>query len=274
VSVRETGEAAPERLIEGGSMAKSWGPPRKADHQTGSTPTYARAIANALDGVAATIRSGVSTHKLHGEVFLRVDEHDGSIAIDGQTIVLRTIGRDDLRDVIESAWADRAAKAAVTAHQRARARWAKQPAVTFADIRRVVLALPGAVEGPIWGNDPGFLNGTDKKTRFARSGPPEAGRPGNLLPPDDEGTLVILRCEQRPELLASRPDRWFTTPHYGDPAEPGAVITRRRSTAGPPTWLRSPSSSRTRGARSRPLTSSPSSTARPLRGDELLELVE
>ncbi|MHB8662715.1 MAG: WYL domain-containing protein [Acidimicrobiales bacterium] len=233
MSVRETGEAAPVRQIEGGSMAKSWGPPRKADHQTGSNPAYARAIANALEGVTTTTRVDVSTHKVGGDLFLRVDEHDDSVAVDGQTIVLRTIGRDDLRDLIESAWADRVSKAAVTAYRRTRARWAKQPAVTFDDVRKVILALPGAVEGPIWGNDPGFLVGTEKKTRFARFGPPEGGRPGNLLPPDDEGTLVVLRCEQRPELLAARPDRWFTTPHYGDPTEPGAAITRLSEHRGP-----------------------------------------
>jgi hypothetical protein len=163
----------------------------------------------------------------------RVDEHDGSIVVEGQTIVLRTIGRDDLRDLIESAWADRAPKADVTAYRRTRARWAKQPEVTFDDIRKIILALPGAVEGAIWGNDPGFLIGTEKKTRFARFGPPEARRPGNLLPPDDEGTLVILRCEQRAELLAARPDRWFTTAHYGDPTEPGAIITRLSEHRGP-----------------------------------------
>jgi predicted DNA-binding transcriptional regulator YafY len=233
VSVRETGEGAPVRQIEGGSMARSWGPPRKLDHQTGSVPAYARAVANALEGVATTTRAGVSVHKVGREPFLRVDEHDGSVVVDGQTIVLRTIGRDDLRDLIESAWAQSAPKAAVTSHRRTRTRWAKQPAITFDDVRQVILALPGAVEGPIWGHDPGFLIGTDKKTRFARFGPPEAGRPGNLLPPDDEGTLVILRCEQRPELLAMRPERWFTTPHYGDPAEPGAVITRLSEHRGP-----------------------------------------
>ena len=233
VSVRETGEPAPERHIEGASMTNSWGPPRKIDHQTGSNPAYARAVANALGGVATTTRSGVSIHKVGGEAFVRVDEHDESMVVDGQTIVLRTIGRDDLRELIESAWAARAPKAAVSEHRRTRARWAKQPPITFDDIRGVVRALPGAVEGPIWGRDPGFLIGTNKKTRFARFGPPEAGRPGNVLPPDDENTLVILRCEQRPELLAARPDRWFTTPHYGEPTEPGAVITRLSEHRGP-----------------------------------------
>lgn len=233
VSVHETGEIAPVREIEGGSMTKSWGPPRKVDHQTGSNPAYARAVAAALTGVATTNRRGVSTHKIDGDAFLRVDEHDDSVVVDGQTIVLRTIGRDDLRDLIESAWAARAPKTAVSAHRRDHARRAKQPGISFDDIRKVIATLPDAVEGPIWGNDAGFLIGTEKKTRFARFGPPEAGRPGNLLPPDDEGTLVVLRCEQRPELLAARPDRWFTTPHYGDPIEPGAVITRLCEHRGP-----------------------------------------
>jgi len=233
VSVHDNGDAASERQIEGGTMTRSWGAPRKADHQTGSNPAYARAVADALAGATTTTRAGVSTHKLGGETFLQVDEHDESVLLDGRTILLRTIGRDDLRDLIESAWADRAPKAAVTAHRRALARRAKQPTISFDDVRQVIRVLPGAVEGPIWGNDPGFLIGTEKKTRFARFGPPEGSRPGNLLPPDDEGTLVILRCERRPELLAARPDRWFTTAHYGDPTEPGAVITRLVEHRGP-----------------------------------------
>ena len=44
---------------------------------------------------------------------------------------------------------------------------------------------------------------------------------------------MILRCEHRPELLAARADRWFTTAHYGDPSEPGAVITRLSEHRGP-----------------------------------------
>ncbi|HEX5365600.1 MAG TPA: WYL domain-containing protein [Acidimicrobiales bacterium] len=233
VSVRETGEAAPVRHIDGDRLVGGWGPPRGADHQTGSNPAYARAVATALAGATATARSGVSTHRVAGQAFLRVDEHDGSVVVDGHTIVLRTIGRDDLRELVESAWAGRAPKPAVSAHRRARALWAQQPTVTFDDVRKVVAALPGAVEGPIWGADPGFLVGTDKRTRFARFGPPEAGRPGNLLPPDDENTLVILRCERRPELLAARADRWFTTAHYGDPGQPGALITRLSEHRGP-----------------------------------------
>ena len=57
------------------------------------------------------------------------------------------------------------------------------------------------------GQDIGFRVGDEKKTRFARFGPPEGGRVGNLLAPDDEGTLVVLTYEDKPALLASRADR-------------------------------------------------------------------
>src|SRR5207248_8170324 len=59
VSVRETGEAAPVRQIEGGSMAKNSGAPSRVDHQTGSNAGFARAVATTLVGVATTTRSGV-----------------------------------------------------------------------------------------------------------------------------------------------------------------------------------------------------------------------
>jgi hypothetical protein len=97
----------------------------------------------------------------------------------------------------------------------------------------MVLELPGAVEGPIWGKDLGFLIGTEKKTRFARFGPPAGGRIGNLLPPDDENTFLVFYCPQKPELLASSADRFFTTPHYGPPEEPGGVIVRLTEFRGP-----------------------------------------
>jgi hypothetical protein len=90
----------------------------------------------------------------------------------------------------------------------------------------MVSALPGAHEGPIWGQQLGFRATDEKRTRFARFGPPEGDRVGNLLPPDDEDALVIFHCEQKPELLASSPDRFFTTPHYGAADEPGGVILR------------------------------------------------
>jgi len=131
-----------------------------------------------------------------------------------------------VRAQIEDAWAEYAPKRVVTAYRAARTRRARKPAPTQDDIRQVILELPGANEGPIWGKDLGFLIGTEKKTRFARFGPPAGGRVGNLLPPDDVDSVVVFYCPQKPELLASSADRFFTTPHYGSPDEPGGVIVR------------------------------------------------
>src|SRR4051812_36549695 len=228
-SVRNTGETAPSREVEDMSK-RQWGPPRKAEHRTGATPAFARAVAEALPGV----ESKGDRYNAAGEEFLRVDERDDSALVGGeQTIVLRTIGRDDLRAAIESAWAAVAPKRSVTMHRKRRDNWAALPAITEDDIRKIILSLPGANEGPIWGQDIGFRVGDEKKTRFARFGPPEGGRVGTLLPPDDEGTLVVLSYEDKPALLASRPDRWFTTPHYGPPDQPGGVITRLSEHRGP-----------------------------------------
>jgi predicted DNA-binding transcriptional regulator YafY len=232
-----------------------WGAPRKAENRTGATPGFVRAIAGALPGMSATDRRGVTSFAVDGHPVVDVDDEDDSVVIfpategsdgegddegddegDGeteQTLVLRTVGRDELRAAITAAWEAHASPDQVRAHRKERARWEALPAVTADDIREAVLALPGAAEGPIWGQDLGFLIGDVKKTRFARFGPPEGGRVSNLLPPDDQDTLVILVCEQRPELLAAGADRFFTTPHYGGPDEPGGIILRLAEHRGP-----------------------------------------
>jgi predicted DNA-binding transcriptional regulator YafY len=264
VSVRATEETAPEReldtlldwtddavapdaVTEGDTMPtkpatprrrSGWGPPRKADHRTGSSAAFARTIAGRLAGVDASTRRGVTSFAIGGERFLSVDDEDDSAVFRRAPaaehgVVLHEVGRDEVRASIEEAWASYASKRLVTGHRKRQAARVKLPAVTHDDIRRVVLELPGSAEGPIWGKDVGFLIGTEKKTRFARFGPPVGGRVGNLLPPDDEDTLVILRCEQRPELLESSADRFFTTPHYGAPGEPGGVIVRLSEHRGP-----------------------------------------
>jgi predicted DNA-binding transcriptional regulator YafY len=225
------GRDMPTRTRRGGA-------PRKTENRTGANPAFAAAIARRLQGVEEASRRGVTTFAVGGTTFLGVDDDDDAVLVrrptgEDHNLVLRTIGRDELRAAIEEAWAALAPEAAVTAHERAAAKRAELAPITFDDIRRVILELPGAAEGPIWGQDLGFLIGTEKKTRFARFGPPEAGRVGNLLPPDDENTLVILHCEQRPELLAASPDRFFSTPHYGGPGEPGGVIVRLAEHRGP-----------------------------------------
>lgn len=255
VSVRPTDETAPERALdtlldwtddaavpdavaEGGLMPakttsprrRNWGPPRKADHRTGADPDFARAVATALPGATMAAGRGRAHFAVGDARFLTVLDDGETAVVAGpggeRRLSLNRMGRDDVRAAIEEAWRGSASKRHITAHERAQARRDQEPPVTHDDIRRVILDLPGATEGPIWGSAVGFLIGTEKKTRFARFGPPVGGGVGNLLPPDDEDTLVILRCPQRSELLAACPERFFTTPHYGEPGEAGGVITR------------------------------------------------
>ncbi len=207
------------------------GAPRKAEHRTGASAAFARAVAASLPGVEAREDRGDTTFSVGGEAFLSVEDAGDQAIVwsaseDEQRLALLTVGRDDVRARIERAWESYAPKALATAYRRKRARWSKQPAVTCDDIRRVIAALPGANEGPIWGQDLGFRVGDEKRTRFARFGPPEGSKVGNLLPPDDADTLVIFHCETKPALLASCAERFFTTPHYGEPGEPGGIITR------------------------------------------------
>jgi hypothetical protein len=257
--VKPTGEIAPERPLdtfvdwadtfvpetareENGMPPKAAprrsnrGAPRRAEHRTGSSRAFATAIATALPGTTATNRRGTTSFRVEGSTYLTVDDESAVVrdaTDDEHSFLFVAVGRDDLRAAIEDAWASIAPKPAVTSYRRARQRYLRQPALTEDDIRRLVLALPGANEGPIWGQELGFRVGEEKRTRFARFGPPEAGRVGNLLPPDDEHTLVILECEQKPELLASSADRYFATPHYGPVDEPGGIILRLAEHRGP-----------------------------------------
>jgi hypothetical protein len=204
--------------------SRRWGPPRKVEDVTGTSPAFAAAVASALPGATSTTRRARTTYAVGDDVFVAVDDTHAIVGDD--ELGLGRIGRDDLRAAIESAWKAVAPKRTVTAWTRRRAAWEALRPVTHDDVRRVVLSLPGANEGPIWGTDVGFRIGPEKKGRFARFGPPVGGHVGNLLEPDDEDTLVLFVCEQKPDLLASRADRWFTTAHYGPLDEPGGVITR------------------------------------------------
>lgn len=258
VSVRTTPEDAPPRDIDGfldwdeaappdaategerqmpptaaGSQARRTrgGPPRRTDNRTGSSPAFARAIAGSLPSVDATTRRGRTSFATGGSVFLVVRDADESMEIlradgDAKSFLLPRVGRDEVRTAIEDGWSALAPKRTATAYAKRRQRWLDQPAVTHDDIRAFLLSLPGVEEAPIWGNDLGFRVGNEKRNRFAKFGPPEGSGIGNLLPPDDEDTLLIFRCAQRPALLSSRPDLFFTTPHYGDPTEPGGVVVR------------------------------------------------
>lgn len=251
LSVRLLGEVAPPRPldgmidwvtnnvtpgddIEGNTMPTKQasgraGPPRKADHVTGSHTGFAAAIAHSLPGVTEAKARTVTTLAVNDKVFLELgDENQATVRSSDEDyhLVLTKVARDDLRRLIEDAWESHAPKRSVTAYRKARAAWEAKPSVTEADIHRIALALPGANWGPIWGSEPGFRFGDQKKGRFARFGPPEGTRVSNLVPPDDEHALVIFHCDSKPALLASAADRYFTTPHYGPIDEPGTVIVR------------------------------------------------
>lgn len=71
--------------------------------------------------------------------------------------------------------------------------------VTLDDVRRIALSLPETVEKPSYGT-PGFRV---KDRLFARI--------------REEGDVVVLWCADLAEkeaLIASEPDKFFTTPHY------------------------------------------------------------
>jgi len=207
-----------------------WGAPRKAEHRTGASAAFARAVASSLPGVEHVRDRDETSFSIEEQVFLSVEAADTALvwaeSEPEERLSLLEIGRDEARARIEHAWETYAPRDVAVAHRRKRARWKRQPAVTCDDIRHVILALPGANEGPIWGTDLGFRVGDEKRTRFARFGPPDGGRIGNLRAPDDENALVIFHCKTKPELLATRADRFFTTPHYGSPDQPGGIITR------------------------------------------------
>ena len=253
-SITPTGETAPDRDLDplvgwledvvapevvdggGGAMAGSTervrgrpGPPRRADRCTGANPAFACAVAAALPGAEERRAGAGRGFSVGGSRFLMVAGDSVLVrAAEGpeQSFLLPRVGRDELRAHIEDAWAGFASAGQRRTAAARRKRRMALPPVTHEDVRAVVRSLPGATEGPIWGSEVGFLIGSEKRTRFARFGPPEGNRVGNLLPPDDEDTLVIFYCAHKPALLASSPERFFSTPHYGPPDEPGGIITR------------------------------------------------
>ncbi|HXY94488.1 MAG TPA: MmcQ/YjbR family DNA-binding protein [Acidimicrobiia bacterium] len=71
--------------------------------------------------------------------------------------------------------------------------------VTEDDVRRIALSLPATTEKPSYGT-PGFRV---QGKLFARIRP--------------EGDVLVVWCEdlgEKEALLASEPDKFFTTPHY------------------------------------------------------------
>jgi hypothetical protein len=93
--------------------------------------------------------------------------------------------------------------------------------VTFADIRRLALALPEVEEGTFARTSTSFkIRG---RYGFARFGAPISG----LEERDADDTLVIrLPVGMRDALLTTQPERFFITDHY---ANGSAVLVRLRT---------------------------------------------
>jgi len=220
--------------------ARHGGPPRRVDDRSGAGPDFAGAVAVGLPAVAESSAGDRSSFRVGDAIFLdlgpgdraflRASPSDGALLSkradvvatdDGVLVLLTMIGRDEVRELIERAWRLVAPKRAITAYERARA-VERARTITFDDIRRLALALPEVTEDDESSGSHEFHVRGDRRTLFAKFGPPIS----NLLPPDDADTLMIRHCDQKPALLAAHPDRFFTTVHYGDPREPGAVLIR------------------------------------------------
>jgi hypothetical protein len=98
------------------------GPPRKVDHRTGSSPAFARAATEGLAGLERASRRGTTTCSVDEMPFVTIDEEDGSAVVQlpegSRTLLLATLGRDEVREAIEQAWEAVAPMRAVTAHRR------------------------------------------------------------------------------------------------------------------------------------------------------------
>lgn len=238
-SLRVTTETAPERDIESmvdwfdgrpsveATMAelkprrRTGGPPGRADDQTGSSRAFAAAVARQLPGVEAD-GDGFS---VSGAAFLEFPDDESAdvqLAPDHPEpfrVSLDRIGRDELRELIRQSWSNHAPAKSKAALMRRLAR--TQPPLTLADIKAVIARLPGVTERAKRGRTGEALTWEASKTMFVKF-----GEASNLLAPDVTDTLMIRRCPDRPSLLATSPDRFFITRHYGDPDEPGPVLTR------------------------------------------------
>ncbi len=236
-SVRLTDEQAPERDIEsmldwfdGRSSLESTmldatprrragGPPARADDQTGSNIAFAAALASDLPDV------DVSGHQFtcHGRVFLELLADAADLLLNPDRgpfrVTLDRTSRDELRDLIYKAWRNAAPRRSHAVLQDRLDQAAKT--ITLRDIEAIMSELP-TVTTRVKPRDAGdTILWEASKTMFVKF-----REASNLLAPDVNDTLMIRRCHDRPALLASNPDRFFITRHYGDPSEPGPILTR------------------------------------------------
>jgi hypothetical protein len=93
--------------------------------------------------------------------------------------------------------------------------------ITEDDIRSLALALPGAVESSLTHRNGRVGIRFGAKDMFVK-----LYEAGNLLPPDVDDVVMIRRVPDRAALLATCPERFFITHHYGDPSTNGPILTR------------------------------------------------
>lgn len=131
-------------------------------------------------------------------------EIDGErAAIGGVQIPIETTSRDEFRRLLGV--------------KRSRKR-----VVTIEDLRQIALALPGATEREVLRRDGRTVVSFEvAKTMFVK-----LFEAANLLSPDLDDVVMIRRVPDRAALLAAAPERFFITPHYGDPSVPGPILTR------------------------------------------------
>ena len=130
---------------------------------------------------------------------------DGDEAVIGSTVVrIDQTPRDRIRELLGQ-------------------RRSRKATLTIDDVRAIALALPGTTEREV-----AARGGRRPAVSF------EVGRTmfvklyaaGNLLPPDLDDVVLIRRVPERAALLATSPERFFLTHHYGDPTASGPVLTR------------------------------------------------
>ena len=93
--------------------------------------------------------------------------------------------------------------------------------MNLADIRGIAMDLPGVTEQLKSRRRAESIHWEVGRRMFAKF-----GEASNLLAPDVSDTLMIRCCEDRAALLVEHADRFFITTHYGDPGQPGAILTR------------------------------------------------
>jgi hypothetical protein len=95
-------------------------------------------------------------------------------------------------------------------------------AITEDDIRAICLALPETSERVKRRRSGAVAYHFDAgKTMFVK-----LFEASNLLAPDLDDVVMIRRVPDRAALLATAPERFFMTRHYGDPSVGGPILTR------------------------------------------------